>query len=275
MEINFTTALPGGVEPKNGKYHCKVAHNRVIAPDEVADDMAKKLHIDPLQAQLYLANVLAYIERSVEEGESINFGSFSLYISMKGTVEGANGDYDPEANALALNLRAGAKIKKALSSLKPVNATLEPDEKPAITRIADTSLKKEGVISGEPDAEVVITGRNLAMDSSALEESDDRLQSSAVDCSRGDTGIRRVSPQLRWGEASRRAAESDEGVRLESKDGETVATGRVLEACTNVVRVKFDATIPPGAYRIVIATRNNRGTRTNPAIAKRELRVGS
>ena len=243
MEINFTTALPGGVEPKNGKYHCKVAHNRVIAPDEVAEDMAKKLHIDPLQAQLYLANVLAYIERSVEEGESINFGSFSLYISMKGTVEGANGDYDPEANALALNLRAGAKIKKALSSLKPVNATLEPDEKPAITRIADTSLKKEGVISGEPDAEVVITGRNLAMSG--------------------------------WGEASRRAAGTDEGVRLESKDGETVATGRVLEACTNVVRVKFDAAIPPGAYRIVIATRNNRGTRTNPAIAKRELQVGS
>ena len=58
MEINFTTALPGGVEPKNGKYHCKVAHNRVIAPDEVAEDMAKKLHIDPLQAQLYLANVM-------------------------------------------------------------------------------------------------------------------------------------------------------------------------------------------------------------------------
>ena len=263
MEINFTTALPGGVEPKNGKYHCKVAHNRVIAPDEVAEDMAKKLHIDPLQAQLYLANVLAYIERSVEEGESINFGSFSLYISMKGTVEGANGDYDPEANALALNLRAGAKIKKALSSLKPVNATLEPDEKPAIARVADTSLKKEGVISGEPDAEVVITGRNLAMDSSVLEESDGRLQSSAVDCSRGDTGIRRVSPLLRM-----------EGVRLESKDGETVATGRVLEACTNVVRVKFDSAIPPGAYRIVIATRNNRGTRTNPAVAKRELRVG-
>ena len=237
MEINFTTALPGGVEPKNGKYHCKVAHNRVIAPDEVADDMAKKLHIDPLQAQLYLANVLAYIERSVEEGESINFGSFSLYISMKGTVEGANGDYDPEANALALNLRAGAKIKKALSSLKPVNATLEPDEKPAIARIADTSLKKEGVISGEPDAEVVITGRNLAMEL---------------------TG-----------------EEGDEGVQLESKDGETVATGRVLEACTNVVRVKFDTAIPRGAYRIVIATRNNRGPRTNPAIAKRELQVGS
>ena len=239
MEINFTTALPGGVEPKNGKYHCKVAHNRVIAPDEVAEDMAKKLHIDPLQAQLYLANVLAYIERSVEEGESINFGSFSLYISMKGTVEGANGDYDPEANALALNLRAGAKIKKALSSLKPVNATLEPDEKPAITRIADTSLKKEGVISGEPDAEVVITGRNLAMELTGDE---------------GDEG---------------------EGVRLETKDGETVATGRVLEACTNVVRVKFDAAIPPGAYRIAIATRNNRGTRTNPAVAKRELQVGS
>ena len=237
MEINFTTALPGGVEPKNGKYHCKVAHNRVIAPDEVAEDMAKKLHIDPLQAQLYLANVLAYIERSVEEGESINFGSFSLYISMKGTVEGANGDYDPEANALALNLRAGAKIKKALSSLKPVNATLEPDEKPAITRIADTSLKKEGVISGEPDAEVVITGRNLAMEL---------------------TG-----------------EEGDEGVQLESKDGETVATGRVVEACTNVVRVKFDAAIPPGAYRIVIVTRNHRGPRTNPAVAKRELQVGS
>ncbi|MBO6167153.1 MAG: hypothetical protein J6P13_02245 [Kiritimatiellae bacterium] len=244
MEINFTTALPGGVEPKNGKYHCKVAHNRVIAPDEVAEDMAKKLHIDPLQAQLYLATVLAYIERSVEDGESINFGSFSLYISMKGTVEGANGDYDPEANALALNLRAGAKIKKALSTLKPVNATLEPDEKPAITRIADTSLKNEGVISGEPDAEVVITGRNLAMDSSALEKSDGRL--------------------LRM-----------EGVRLESKDGETVATGRVLEACTNVVRVKFDAAIPPGAYRIVIVTRNHRGPRTNPAVAKRELQVGS
>ena len=239
MEINFTTALPGGVEPKNGKYHCKVAHNRVIAPDEVADDMAKKLHIDPLQAQLYLANVLAYIERSVEEGESINFGSFSLYISMKGTVEGANGDYDPEANALALNLRAGAKIKKALSSLKPVNATLEPDEKPAITRIADTSLKKEGVISGEPDAEVVITGRNLAM------------------------------------ELTGEAGDEGEGVSLATNDGEIVATGRVVEACTNVVRVKFDAAIPHGTYRLVIATRNNRGTRTNPAIAKRELQVGS
>ena len=62
-----------------------------------------------------------------------------------------------------------------------------------------------------------------------------------------------------WGEASRRAAGTDEGVRLESKDGETVATGRVVEACTNVVRVKFDAAIPPGAYRIVIVTRDHRG----------------
>ena len=91
-----------------------------------------------------------------------------------------------------------------------------------------------------------------------------RLQSRAIDSNRGDTGIRRMSPLLRC-----------EGVRLESKDGETVATGRVLEACTNVVRVKFDSAIPPGAYRIVIVTRNHRGTRTNPAVAKRELRVGS
>ena len=69
--------------------------------------------------------------------------------------------------------------------------------------------------------------------------------------------------------------EGDEGVQLESKDGETVATGRVLEACTNVVRVKFDAAIPHGTYRLVIVTRSNRGPRTNPAVAKRELQVGS
>lgn len=158
-EIGFRAVVPGGIGKQYGEYHCRLLHNRIVRSEEVAADMAAKMHIDRIDAQLYISTVCGYIMRSVAEGNMVNFGPFSLYLSLRGKVRGANGAYGEDQEGAALNLKAGAELKAALARLKPVNVTMAKSEKPRIASVLDEAYSTEGVISA--GARILIGGSSL------------------------------------------------------------------------------------------------------------------
>ena len=161
-DIKFKTVVPGGINRQDGKYHCRLIHNRIVKSEDVAADMAAVMHMDKIDAQLYLSTVCAYITKSIRAGNMVNFGPFSLILSLRGTVEGANGPYGDDQEGVSLNIKAGDEIRDALESLKPVNVSVEKGGNPRISSVIDGDYKTDGVISAR--SKVLVAGTSLLTD---------------------------------------------------------------------------------------------------------------
>lgn len=146
-ELKFKTiGMQGGF--KKGEASCRgcIIHNKVLEMDEIAEEFARFANLDKHDAQYYAKFFIDYIVQAVGNGYRLNLGAFSLYLTMKGLISGANGGFNPEKNRLELNISYKKPIEEALSHLKPVNVTNQ-GETLRISSIIDEVVRTDGVIA--------------------------------------------------------------------------------------------------------------------------------
>ena len=241
-EISFRTlATAEGVGGAEGRCRCNVIHTDIMSSEDMAREMSETMRMDVVEARHCMDAVCSYIVRSLARGRKLNFGKFSLSLSIRGTVDGADGEFVPGENEVRVNIQAGAELREALGKMRPINATAQEEkrEKPRITSVIDTATGAENTVTaGE---KVLIAGSGLLMDT-----------------------VPETAP--------------DEGVWLEA-GGVKVTKGRVLASGSTTLDCVFDgaAGLEPGEYQLAVYTRNGDPLRPAPSKARRRvvLRVGA
>lgn len=168
-EISFKTlASPSAMGGGDGRCRCCMIHRDVLTPGDIARDMATRMRLDVVEARHCADIVASYIVRALSDGFRLNFGAFSLSLSIRGSVDGANGDFVPGVNSVCVNIQAGQELKEALGKMRPVNVTTAQGESPRITSIIDTATRAENTVT--PGAKILIAGINLLVDTAANDE---------------------------------------------------------------------------------------------------------
>lgn len=169
-EISFKTlASTEAIGGADGRCRCNVIHSDVMNRAEMAREMAETMRMDAVEARHCLDAVCAYIVRSLSRGRKLNFGEFSLSLSIRGTVDGANGEFVPGENEVRVNIQAGRALKEALAKMRPTNATTnEEAEKPRITSVVDTATGEENTVT--PSAKLLVAGLCLLLNPAAPDE---------------------------------------------------------------------------------------------------------
>lgn len=234
--ISFKTlATTPGIGGAPGRCRCNVIHTDILSRSDMAQEMAATMRMDIVEARHCMDAVCAYIVRSLARGRKLNFGEFSLSLSIRGTVDGANGEFVAGENEVRVNIQPGAELRDALAKMHPENATAREDEKPRITSIVDAATGEENTVT---------TGSTTLVAGSGL------LVGGAGD-----------------------GAAADEGVWLEA-GGVRVARGRITACGSTTLDCVFDAAIEPGEYSLAIYVRGGSGGGGGaPAKARRKVSV--
>ena len=230
-EIKFkTVATPGGFRKDGSSCRGCVIHNKVLEMDEIGEDFARYAKLDPLTAQYYAKYFVDYMVYAVKNGYRLNLGAFSLFLTMKGKINGANGQFDREMNSLELNIASKKPMLDALASLEPTNITMD-GETLRISSVMDALEKTDGVLTiGE---NVFVAGHTFLIDTSR----------------------------------------TDEGVWLETANGEKVLCAEVRASTATTLDCIFSGAVAPGEYRFVVSTRMGDPSRPIPAVVKRKVTV--
>lgn len=233
-EIKFKAiATHGRFSVEKGGCIGRIVHNDSLTMDGIATEFAKYAKIGEHEARFYASLFADYLVKAIGEGKRLNLGAFSLYLTMKGQIDGANGSFDPKRNRLELNIKEQEPLAAALGQLEPVNATLE-NETLRINSIIDASLKKEG--------KIVLGSRTLVAGATFL-----------VDDSRDDEGV--------WLEDS-----ADEKILRARVISSTATTlDFVFPGKANGVK--------GGTYRLAVYTRMGAPKRPAPAVARKKVQV--
>ena len=167
-EIQFKTTPVRG-DFKKGEASCRgtVIHSKTLDIDGIAEDFARFAKLDIHDARYYASYFVDYMVHALGSGSRLNLGAFSLYLAMTGTFEGANGAFDARKNRLEVKIAAQKPMKDALSSLEPVNVTMD-GETMRITSIIDDADGREGVIT--PGAMVYAAGCTFLVDATRDDE---------------------------------------------------------------------------------------------------------
>lgn len=157
MEIRFRTiesAIPKLSE--SARCTARIVNNAILRPDEIANEISAQYGIEGAKAKYLIDVVSSYTVRALSEGKKLDFGPYSVGLTLKGTVAGANGAFDPEKNSLSAVLTLGKEAKEALSRLRPVN---ERSGGSPVIRSIITEGGEEGVVRF--GFKVFISGLNL------------------------------------------------------------------------------------------------------------------
>ena len=158
--IRFKTVAATGVAPAGeGRCRCNTIHSDVLDAEDIAADMAAKMRISEFDAQYYTSIVCNYIVKALGEGKKLNFREFSLSLSIRGTVVGANGKFVRGRNSVGVNIQAGRALRKALDEIDAVNATAEELPEPRIANIHDMASNEDFAIT--PGGIVYVSGADI------------------------------------------------------------------------------------------------------------------
>ena len=167
MKLEFKTCR-STLASKTDKTVCnaRAIHTAILRDEALIDDMCETLHMDRTLVQLALTLVSSYIPAALSRGKKLDFGPFSLALTITGAFDGANDEFQPGRNSIGVIATASKRLKKALSNLEPVNATPAPS--PKAKRLIDDKNNQEGVLS--PGAQVFISGTDLGVSPDAPDE---------------------------------------------------------------------------------------------------------
>jgi len=233
--LKFTTyPNPARAGSQRGACCGKLVHSQIMGVDEIAEEIAKIHHINVMDARYYCSLISAYAADALCEGKRLDFGDFSLSLTIKGVFKAANSAYDPETNSLGLVATPSTKLRQRLAELRPENAgdMKKPGFRSILCRGMDPLREKTIRLGGE----VIISGDNFL-----------------VDDSRDDEGI--------W------LADVATGALLVR--GEITQSTRTTLNCT----FPADAGLAPGEYRLVLYTRAGEADAASPSSAKVRIKL--
>lgn len=227
MGLKFTTYRnPARMGRPRGICCGKLTHSRILDLDAMAEEIAASHCIKVEDARYYCNLIGNYATKALCEGKKLDFGDFSLSLTLRGSFPAANSAYDPERNSLALVATSSANMKRRLAKLRPQNEGSA--EKPAIKSVIcnDVAPIKDKVI--KLGCKVFLTGDNFI-----------------VDASRDDEGI--------W------LADATAGTLL-AKGEVLQSTRTTLDASFDA-----NAGLAPGKYSLVLYTRTGDASAPSPS----------
>ena len=124
QEIKFK-ALPLRGVLSQEKETClgRIIHNEKLDMARIVEDFANFARVDKFTAQMSVSQVASYIVKALGEGKRLDFGAFSLCLTMKGTVQGANGRFDPAKNSIEPKIYPGQQLATSLRGSIPNHPT--------------------------------------------------------------------------------------------------------------------------------------------------------
>jgi len=140
-------------------YQGQLKHNRTLTPEATREAFAKFANIHLPQANLAIDSVCAFIEEEIAQGNRLDFGGFSVSLTMRGGLPSRNAPFDPAVNSIGVAMMPGSALRRAVSRLKPVN-DVDRDVAGSLCHTAQTSPRRRGVdvISRAGERHVLTSG---------------------------------------------------------------------------------------------------------------------
>lgn len=158
MAIKFRTVesnIPALSE--NARCTARIVNNAILDATEMAREIAAHYGMDEQRAKYFLDIVSSYAIDALSEGKKLDFGPFSMSLTLKGVIAGANGAFEPGENSLGVALTLSKDAKTKLAKIRPINERTEGA--PCIRNITFAGGSEAGTIHwGE---KLVVTGLNL------------------------------------------------------------------------------------------------------------------
>ncbi|MDO5320211.1 MAG: hypothetical protein Q4G65_16410 [bacterium] len=223
--IKFNTYASRTKLTSKTTYVGKIEHNANLSLDQVVERMAARLRRSPAEVRYFIDALGECVKDELAEGNSMSLGWCRIGLSMTGPLAAANSPFG-EQNGLKVTMRAEKPLVEALGQLRPVNDF--GDGGPRILSVAqwsaDLNSGKGGYVFG-PKGEYLLT-----LDGPR------RVLVCALGCN--------ARPDV-----------EDEGVWIESLDGEILLRGTIVESAMDICNFDLDGHLAPGDYRLVIAAR--------------------
>lgn len=223
---------PARVGSPRGACCGKLVHSQILDVDDMAEEIAKIHNINIMDARYYCSLISSYAADALCAGKRLDFGDFSLSLTIKGVFKAANSIYDPERNSIGLVATPGMRLRRRLSELHPENAGAM--KKPAFKSILCKGMEPLQEKAVRLGSAVLVSGDNLL-----------------VDVSRDDEGI--------W------LADAATGARLVR--GAVADSTRTTMTCS----FPADAGLAPGEYSLVLMTRSGDADASSPSSAKARI----
>lgn len=151
---------------KRGSCVASVVHNDVWSKEDIAREVARYSGLLPVQAMAFMDALGEAACAGIAAGNKLNFGPFSIGISMKGVLKDANSKFDPAKNGLGLFFKPARELTAALANLEPENAT--PLDRPWLDEVGCQGVAEANCI--RIGSRVVMNGKNLRVDAGRADE---------------------------------------------------------------------------------------------------------
>ena len=231
-KLSYTTVLSQFKKGDNAPcYSARVKHNGTVSTDDFVKALAERSGENKERVRYIWDLAQAEITRQLAAGNRLELESLSAGITVTGSFDSANAAWDREKNKLSPFINAKGELKNALADIETVNIT--EGAKPVILSVLDTIHQTDGLIVGGEECDVLISGKELA-----------------------------VNPDA-----------EDEGVWLEDSKGVIVATATVSMSDKSIINCHLTTMPTDGEYKLVVATRGGLGEEFGVAIAKKSVKV--
>ena len=132
--FGFTTCV-GKTKLTSGKatYSARVRHNDIVRDEALVQGLAAETGYSTTIVGTVVEGIRTYLCNQLKVGNKVDFGAFSVGLSVRGSFPSANAPFDPKENSVGIDIRAGADLRKAVEGIVPDNVT--DTEAPRITGI--------------------------------------------------------------------------------------------------------------------------------------------
>ena len=199
---------------KASGYSARFVHSEVLRRKEIETGIASICGYNEIVVGAVLDSMEKFICQSIQSGCKLDFGTFGVGLSVRANFPAANSPFDPSKHKLAVDIRPGVAMRKAIAKVVPSNITdvAEPRIVGVISAKHQDTSNYFKILCGD---ECEMVGCNLPVNV---------------------TG-------------------PDEGVWLESRQGDRVATGRITRGDDTLIYFVFDGPIEIGEYWLVVGCR--------------------
>jgi len=104
-------------------YQGQLQHNNVLGEKETKSLFADYCGEPESRTTRYVDALTEFIAQQVAAGYRIDFGGFAVGLKLRGGFKSMNAAFDPQTNAVSVEMIPGKDIRKAAQTLKPLNVT--------------------------------------------------------------------------------------------------------------------------------------------------------
>ena len=106
--FGFTTCM-GKTRLTDGKatYSARVTHKDIVRDKALIEGLAAETGYSTTIVGTVIEGMRSYLGKQLKAGKKVDFGAFSVGLSVRGAFPSANAPFDPMVNSVGVDIRAG------------------------------------------------------------------------------------------------------------------------------------------------------------------------